>query len=69
MSSCNYLVKNGYQKVGMWAGEHRNVHGHGGCVRFIQSNAEIPFARQQQQNEYTNMHETHPSCENESKDI
>lgn len=51
------LMKDGHQQIRMRACKHRNVHRHGGRVRFVQAHAKVPFARQQQENENANMHE------------
>ena len=62
MSGGNDFMKNGYEQISMRTGENRNVHGHSGRVGFIQAYAKVPFAGQQQQYEYADVHQADSSC-------
>lgn len=42
--------------------EHRNVHGHTESVRLVQTDAEVSFSTQQQQDEDADVHEAEPGC-------
>lgn len=55
------LVEHRDQEVRVRPGEDGNVHRNGGRVRFVEPHAEVPFARQQQQNEYADVHQSDAS--------
>lgn len=47
--------------------EHRDVHGHVDRVGLIQAHPKVPLPAEQQQNEYTDVHESHAGCSHETQ--
>ena len=46
----------------MCAGEHGDVHGDAQREGLVQAHAEVPLPTQQEQDEHTNMEESHTGC-------
>ncbi len=53
-----HLVKHDDQEVGVRAREHRDVHGDGGRVGFVQPDAKVPLAAEEEQDEDSDVDES-----------
>lgn len=61
MAGGDDLVEDHDEQVRVRAGEHRDVHGHGGRVGLVQPDAQVALPGQQQQDEHADVHKAHTS--------
>ena len=59
MTCCDYLVEHNYQQICVGASEDGDVHGNPDIVWFVQPHSEIPFPADKQQNEHSDVHQSH----------
>ena len=55
------LISYHNKQISMSSSEDRDIHGDPDCVGFVKSYTKVPLSTQQQEDEHSNMHETHSS--------